>query len=238
MNPLSIPFRNSAGRMPPAATIDVAASSGHRPPPPLQALASAQGGWSPFPLLQVLDALSIGLLVLGGDGRLQLANRAARAWCVADRPVSIVGDELRVPSDQRARLTAGLQAARGGQWTMVSIAVGGDAPWHLGLVPLVDDDDVGPCRVLAVLGAPAGVSDLGLQFFGQQHQFTPTEMQVLQALAAGLSPAQIARDGQVALCTVRTQIAAMREKARAPTLRHLLLMLGSLPPIGMLFGGR
>jgi len=216
-----------------------APTAGPRP----EAAERGLGLWSPL-LVQVLDALSIGVLVLDADGRLLLANRAARAWCVADRPVSIAGDVLRVPPDQRARLAAGLQAARGGQWTMVSIAAAaaGDAAWHLGLVPLVDDDGdepgAGTGRVLAVLGAPAGASDLGLQFFGQHHQLTPTEMQVLQALAAGLSPAQIARDGRVALCTVRTQIAAMREKARAPSLRHLLLMLRSLPPIGALFGGR
>jgi len=228
MNPLSMPSRPEPGWSVPAAGRQTPGAPARWPEAP------AQPTWSPFLLLQVLDALAIGVLVLGSDGRLQLANRAARTWCVAGRPVSIVGDELRVPPEQRGRLAAALLAARGGQWTMVALGTPGGPLWHLALVPLLDEADDAPCRVLAVLGAPSGVSELGLRFFGRHHQFTPAEMIVLQALAAGASPAQIACEGEVALCTVRTQIAAMREKARAPTLRHLLLMLASLPPISTL----
>lgn len=198
-------------------------------------------GWSSFLLLQVLDTLAVGLLVVGGDGRLRMANRAARGWCTPGQPVVIDGATLQVRPEARMRLQSALQAARGGQWTMVTLGGAAGPPWHLALVPLPDEadaDEPGSCPVLAVLGVPGGVSELGLQFFGRQHQFTPAEMQVLRALAAGASPAEIAREGQVALCTVRTQIAAMREKAGAPTLRHLLLMLAGLPPITTLFGGR
>lgn len=224
MNPLSLPAPSeSCWCLPPIG----------QETPAVQAKAPTESAEAPL-LLLVLDALAIGVMLLGSDGRLQLANRAARAWCVAAQPISIVGDELRVPPEHRSRLAAALQAARGGQWTMVALGAPGGPPWYLALLPVFDEADDGPCRVLAVLGAPTGVSELGLRLFGRHHRFSPAEMSVLQALATGASPAQIALDGEVALSTVRTQITALREKAQAPSLRHLLLMLASVPPISTL----
>ena len=63
-------------------------------------------------------------------------------------------------------------------------------------------------RLLPAPGAPAA-------------QLTPTEVRVVESLAAGLAPKQIARDMNVALSTVRTHIRNAKRKTAARTLREL-----------------
>ena len=57
------------------------------------------------------------------------------------------------------------------------------------------------------------------------------EVHVLQALCTGLPPARIAAQFGVKLATVRTQVAAIRSKTDAASIRDLVSRVASLPPI-------
>ena len=54
---------------------------------------------------------------------------------------------------------------------------------------------------------------------------------MLVALCKGQKPTQIASAGRVAICTVRTQVAAIREKTQTSSVSHLMQVVSALPPM-------
>lgn len=92
-------------------------------------------------------------------------------------------------------------------------------------------DAAGQGSVLLVMGKRRVGGDLSLYWFARHHGLTQTEASVLQALCNGQGPNEIAREHGVAISTVRTQLAAIRAKTGAPTLRCLVNEVACLPPL-------
>ena len=93
------------------------------------------------------------------------------------------------------------------------------------------DPDCPTLAAALLIGGDGRPSRLALQFFSQNHGLTSAEAGVLGALCDGLTPAQIAANGGVAVCTVRSQISAVRQKTNASSIGHLLRMVSGLPPV-------
>jgi DNA-binding CsgD family transcriptional regulator len=88
-----------------------------------------------------------------------------------------------------------------------------------------------PSAVLLMLGKRHLCDTLSVFWFARSHGLTQAESSVLQSLCQGLAPQDIARDHHVAISTVRTQLAAIRAKTAAPTLRDLVNQVACLPPL-------
>ena len=124
-----------------------------------------------------------------------------------------------------------LLAAQRGQWSMLSLRRGGRTQ-AVAVVPLGSNgSSVGGATAALLLGSDGRPSRLALQFFSQNSGLTPAEAVVLDALCAGMKPAQIALAGGVAVCTVRSQISAVRAKTGARSVSDLMRTVSGLPPI-------
>jgi DNA-binding CsgD family transcriptional regulator len=84
---------------------------------------------------------------------------------------------------------------------------------------------------LLVLGKRRVCSDLPVYWYARSHNLTQAETTVLQALCKGKSPGDIASDHDVAISTVRTQLAAIRAKTHMQSLRELVNEVACLPPL-------
>ncbi len=183
------------------------------------------------PLLrQLLDIFNTGVVLVDDRGQVLHANAAAMALCHAGAALALDNGQLQMCLVQRQRLDAALRAAARGQWSMLVLRQRGVA-MAVSVVPM--DGDAG-CPMLAaalLVGGDGCPSRLALQFFSQNHGLTSAEAGVLAALCDGLTPAQIATAGGVAVCTVRSQISAVRQKTDANSIGQLLRMTSSLPPV-------
>lgn len=224
------------GAPPSAPLID----TGTALPPKAWTAATRPSDASPASLLrQVLDALGCGLVLVDVHGRVLHANAAAALQCRHGAPLVLPGlcqpgdgpAWARSPGDA-ARLASALAGAARGHWALLTLNHR-DATLSVGVAPLQSDDDGqdGAAVALLMLGAEAGTQRLSRQFFDSAHQLTECERGVLDALCEGSSPQQIAGLRQVKISTVRTQIAAIREKVGAPSIRRLLQRVAALPPM-------
>jgi DNA-binding CsgD family transcriptional regulator len=183
-----------------------------------------------LPSLQVLDVLDIGVLILDARCRVQHANPAAQMACQGSATLQLVDGQLQMTAAVHGRLQTAVQGALRGQWSMLSLT-GTDAPLSVAVVPLPGLAADWPMAVALLVGGKGRPSRLALQFFKQNHGLTPAEASVLDALCDGMKPAQIASAGKVAICTVRSQISAVRNKTGARSVGHLLRIVSGLPPV-------
>ena len=77
---------------------------------------------------------------------------------------------------------------------------------------------------------------LSVEHFARVHNLTHAEGMVLTALCNGDEPSAIARQFGVAVSTVRTQIASVRQKTQATSIRDLVRQVAMLPPIVSVLG--
>lgn len=181
-------------------------------------------------LRQVLDALGLGLLLVDARCRVAHANTAAQWLCHGGSGLRLQQGRLAGEDGDAARLGAAVRAAAAGQWGMLVLGHG-PAVLTVGVVPLQADAAAPEVVAMLVIGREPRPSRLALHFFARAHQLTGAEATVLESLCAGLSPRQIAAQGGVAISTVRTQIAAVRAKVRAASIRDLLRLVSALPPL-------
>ncbi|MEK8052938.1 LuxR C-terminal-related transcriptional regulator [Ideonella sp. DXS22W] len=188
----------------------------------------------------VLDALGCGLVLVDAEGHVLHANAAAVQQCREGLPLVLPatgqpadGLLAALPAAEALRLHTALRHAARGQWALVTLQAGERAV-SLGVAPIrvAEADGTGAAPVaLLMLGAERGAVRLSRQFFDSEHQLTKSERAVLDALCDGCTPQEIAAQGQVKISTVRTQIAAIREKVGAPSIRRLLQRVAALPPM-------
>lgn len=225
------------------------------PPRPRASAAVSPGARARLPLLllQVLDVLTQGLALLDAEGQVLYANSAAVQACGGGSSLRLGGQASARGADAK-RLAHAVDHAAQGHWSMLILGgersadspetgcgtegsghVGPPAPGDerrvVGLVPLAGDPACPEAAVLMVIGGEPGASALAMHFFCEQFGVTAAERRVLLALGQGAKPADIARDHRVALCTVRTQVAQLRQKVDVPDIGQLLRVLLSLPPV-------
>ncbi|URI05752.1 helix-turn-helix transcriptional regulator [Aquincola tertiaricarbonis] len=182
---------------------------------------------SPWNLLAAaLDQLDCGLVVL--DERLALlhANRHGRQRLLM--PAGDLSVRLLPELMQRAS-----QALLLGRRSLHALA--GSPQDAVAVLPLPGQEG-GSAGVLLVASRGGICSAVTLGLYAQQHRLTLAETQVLQALAGGASPDQIARQHGVAPCTTRTHISSIRQKTGSASITALLRHVAGLPPVGALVG--
>ena len=176
----------------------------------------ASGPAAPW-LERVLDHIDYGLACVDGDGALLHCNRAAReAW----PHVHAGRDPIR--SAIRAASTRGLRR-------LVDVVEAGRR-FQVAVVPLSEPAAAGG-QVLLVFGKSSMCERLSSYWYGVAKGLTAAEQGVLEEIAQGWSPRDIAQRHRVSLATIRTQIASVREKTGAENIYALLREVAQLPPI-------
>lgn len=177
-------------------------------------------------LARALDEVDVGVVLLDAGAATLHVNHRARQLLQFGHALTLRGNRLTAhdPRDL-ARLHDALREAAGrGLRRLLSLG-DGDTRQLAALVP------VQPDVAALLLGRTRVSEDLSVQCFARAHQMTAAETRVLTALGRGDSPAQIASDQGVKLSTVRTQIAALRDKTGASSITDLVRLVAALPPM-------
>jgi DNA-binding CsgD family transcriptional regulator len=180
----------------------------------------------------MLDEVDYGLLLLGDGHRVMHVNHAAQACLAAAHPLVLAGHELRarLPKDAMA-LHQALQAAAGrGLRRLLTLGEGGQRA-GVAIVPLGTEPAEGMPATLLLLGRREVCGGLSVHGYAREHRLSPSEEQVLSALCEGCSPNAIALRNGVKIATVRTQIANIRAKTGAESIRDLVQQVAVLPPL-------
>ena len=186
-------------------------------------------------LTRMLDEIDYGMLLVGPLAQVLYSNHAARLELDGDHPLQLLGGSLRAlrPHDVLP-LQDALAAAQRGLRRLVTL---GEGAHHVGVsvVPLPENASEraggqGPLTLL-VLGKRQVCEQLSVHGFARSLQLTPAETRVLELLCAGVRPTAIARQQNVAVSTVRTQIGSIRAKAGAGSISELVRQVAVLPPL-------
>ena len=185
----------------------------------------------------VLDHVHFGVLVVGPQLRVWLANEAARRGCARHSMLSLDDGRLNIAQrHHQVELVRAVTKAQDGRWSMVQLVQGADRlllavlPLWRGVSGTPDDP------VLVMFGLDTPCAGLAIEFYGRSCALTPAEVRLLRGLKEGLSPRELARRYDVALSTIRSQISSIRSKTGARSIVDLVRTLSCLPPI-MAAGG-
>jgi DNA-binding CsgD family transcriptional regulator len=165
---------------------------------------------------QVLDALSVGVVMTDTRGGILHANSAADAMMQAGKPIRSSGGaiEANVPSATEElhaaiALAAGREAALGGTGLGVRLTSGGEPPVVAHVLPLKQGEArsrLKPKAAAAVfVGAVSGGAN-GAEALSVAYGLTRMETRVLAALLAGQRLAQVAETLGIAHTTARTHL--------------------------------
>jgi len=222
----------------------VLASRADRQPPfalPPRALADEEDDDTPSVAISaallagVLDQLACGVMVLRACARVCYANREALRACGSAGGLHVSrGRLVAAHEDERCDFARALRSACEGRRSMVTFR--SFDPWlRLAVMPLgMGEHEAAGAedrRALLVFGKPQPCEPLSETFFAREYGLTATESSVLAALCQGLRPAQIAQAQGSAISTVRTHIAAVRDKTGATSIGALVRMVTTLPPM-------
>ena len=183
-------------------------------------------------MVQMLDEIDYGMLLLTEDHCVAHVNKAARHELDAQHPLQLLGTELRARhSRDVAPLRQALDSASqrglrrllplGEAESRVSVAV-------VPLPALVPDALRG---VVLVLGKRQVCQELTVDWFARSHRLTLAETVVTKGLCADLTPQEIALRQGVGLATIRSQIGSIRTKTGAASIRALVRQVSLLPPL-------
>lgn len=175
-----------------------------------------------------LDALGSAVVLVDESARIHFATMVATAG-FARAGFASAGDVLHCP---RAPINVLWMAALHDvcilRRTRLLELPGQGAPIWISLSPVKMGGR--PCALVA-FGRPAVCDWPALEHFARRHSLTSTETQVMHRLAQGMKAADIARLHGVAVSTVMTQMAAIRTKTAAGSVRRLVQILSQLPPM-------
>ncbi|OGA95699.1 MAG: LuxR family transcriptional regulator [Burkholderiales bacterium RIFCSPHIGHO2_12_FULL_61_11] len=186
---------------------------------------------SPDLLALLVDELAYGVLVIGAQGQIYHANRAAsRELQLGDLLTNRLGDlEISSPADDQA-FQAALGEALVGKRSLIQLSAN-DRSIAMAVIPLKRQGGVLDDRVALFLSR-AGVCESGmLAGFSRQYGLTPTEQHVLVYLCRCLSTPEIAVQMKVAVSTVRTHVRSLCAKTNSYGVRELIRQVAILPPI-------
>jgi len=184
---------------------------------------------TPLALL-LLDQIDCALLACNPQGHVLLANHAARRELAAARVLRLVDAQLRSVNEPQDEFLQLLRDAAFKQRSRVQW-LGGEAHRLMVAAMPLPARDAGEPAALLMLGRRSLCSPLGLEMLAIEHGLTLAERRVMRALTSNQSPRQIASDHGVAMCTVRTQIIAIRNKLGVRNIDALMLRAAQVPPV-------
>ncbi len=180
-----------------------------------------------------LERLAVGVVLLDSRGAPIFANRAASRIFAQQDGLSLQPDGLHVvAAAERATLArllrgpSGALHASGGGGSMVARRPSGRSPFALLVAPvrrrgLFAED---PACLVFVTDPSEVPADLAGSF-GRAHGLTRAETGLLQRLLAGRTPAEAARDLEVALSTVRSHLKQVFGKTGARSQSDLMRLV-------------
>jgi len=186
-------------------------------------------------LVGLLDEIDYGLMVLGADARILLANQLARLELAGGSHLRRCQGKLAAGSPRDdSKIAAALGSVRQGQRSLVTLS-GPDGELTLSFVPLhagarLPARNPGVTLALVMLGKRNVCEATTLQKYAQLHRLTGTEQALLPAIVRGLSVKAIANQRSVSASTVRAHLCSIRAKTGARSLRTLMARITSLPP--------
>jgi DNA-binding CsgD family transcriptional regulator len=182
-------------------------------------------------LVPMLDEIDYGMLVINEQGQVAFQNHAARLELDGQHPLQLQGRTLQAQRPQdTASLHDALAAARRGLRRLLTLGEG-LCRVSLSVVPLREVIGPGASFTLLLLGKRQVCEKLSVQGFARSVKLTAAETRVLEQLCGGVSPADIAAQAGVQVCTVRTQIGSIRAKTGAASIRELVQQVAVLPPL-------
>lgn len=188
-------------------------------------------------LMQALDLIDYGVVVLDASGRTLHLNRSAHQALAGNHPLCLARHLHLAPPTLTAhrladvrKLTEGLEQARQGRRQLLQLGAPEQAA-NVAVIPMPGQGVPAVPRIALLLARRVVCEPLSVQCYARSHELTPAESRVLEYLSAGAGPAEIARHLDVAITTVRTQISAIRAKTGAGNLRELLHAVSVLPPM-------
>ena len=182
-------------------------------------------------LTATVDEIDYGLLLLDRSLQVVHANHAARSELDDAHPLQWHQARLQAtdPHDAVLLRDALADVFHRGHRKLLTMGPG-TRRISLSLVPL-SPGGAAPKWALVLLGKPQVCQDLSVEAFARTHKLTPVETQVLKGLCRGARPAEIARNHNVALSTVRTHVGSIRSKTSVPSIGALVRTVSMLPPI-------
>jgi DNA-binding CsgD family transcriptional regulator len=188
-------------------------------------------------LAGVLDQLAYGVMVLRACARVCYANREALRACGSGSGLRMSCGRLVAAHDHEwLDFARALRSACEGRRSMVTFR-SCEPCLRLAVMPLgtgaresLDEER----RALLVFGKPKLCEPLSETFFAREYGLTAAESNILVALCDGLRPAQIAQRQGIAVSTVRTHVASVRDKTGATSIAALVRMVTTLPPMAAL----
>jgi len=182
-------------------------------------------------LAATLDEIDYGLLLLDRSQLVVHANHAARSELDALHPLQLVQARLQAHHPQDAVLLrdALTDVFQRGHRKLITLGPAGRRV-SLSVVPLTPGS-AAPQWAMVLIGKPQVCQDLSVEAFARSHKLTPVETLVLKGLCRGARPAEIARNHNVALSTVRTHVGSIRSKTSVPSIGALVRTVSMLPPI-------
>lgn len=192
-------------------------------------------------LARMLDEADHGMLLVTPTGRLRHANEAARRELAGSSRLRLEAHTLYpAVKGQQATLQMALAEASLGRRRLITLGSQESGYLPVAVVPLVeagdDHDALGETLVLMLLGKQQPCEVLTLDFFARDQGLTGAEARVLKALCEGLRPKDVARQFDVAVSTVRSQIGSIRAKTQTASIRDLVHQVTRLPPISPALG--
>ncbi|MBP6902764.1 MAG: helix-turn-helix transcriptional regulator [Burkholderiaceae bacterium] len=182
-------------------------------------------------LTAVLDTLDLGVLVCDGLGRLLLANDAGRRELAQGGVLGLSTEgQLDLPGGGALLLRSAVQqAALGGRRQLLPLRRG-ECLLIVAVQPLAVLAG-GPSRVVLLLGRRQLAPALLVEMLSGLYELTLAEKTVLQGLLSGRRIGQLARERQVKVSTVRTQVATLRAKFGVRRIDDLTRLVAELPPM-------
>jgi DNA-binding CsgD family transcriptional regulator len=194
--------------------------------------------WLLHMLTGALDELDYGLLILDAAGRLMQANQMGYHHCTELHGSCRLQDgqlHTRSATDDPVLQRALMQAAEGRR-SLLKLGEGTHVE-TVAVVPLTSPlGGRADGAILLVFGKLQVCEALSVEHFARVHNLTHAEGMVLTALCNGDEPSAIAQRFGVAVSTVRTQIASVRQKTQAASIRDLVRQVAMLPPIVSVLG--
>lgn len=205
---------------------------------PEAALPTHSTHWLLHMLTGALDELDYGLLIVDARGHLVQANQMGHHHCTAAHGSCLLqGQQLHTRcSTEDAVLQRALALAAAGRRSLIKLGEGPHTE-TVAVVPLGSPQGGrADAAILLVFGKRQVCEALSVEHFARVHNLTHAEGMVLTALCHGDEPSAIARQFGVAVSTVRTQIASVRQKTQATSIRDLVRQVAMLPPIVSVLG--
>ncbi len=182
-------------------------------------------------LLQVLDEVDYGMLLVDARGHILHANHLARHELASGMVVQAAGSMLLASfATQNEALSQAIERACQGHRVLLDLGRGSHQ-LSVAFVPLAHPLEEGREVALVLFGKRDVCQALTMRHFARCHGLTPSEEQVLIEICTGEKAAKIAHKLGVGVATVRTQVSSIRRKTRTATVRQLIKLIALLPPM-------